>query len=194
MKSVMTRISNLFVLLIIVSLSFCSLRGFAAPPTAANTIEFPEIKIRDQFRIEHTTESLFPGKKSSLPLVVIASDQRQTEKYIHNWVNLLQEALGDRIQYVGLANLRGLPFFVSKNSIRSSLKKKFPNIPILCDWKGKGFQQLACIRGQQNVQVYSIDRKLAGSITGKADEESLKKVIALIERASKTAELKTENK
>ncbi|MBU1105583.1 MAG: hypothetical protein KKB51_02860 [Candidatus Riflebacteria bacterium] len=92
--------------------------------------------------------------------------------------------MGDRVQYVGVANLRGLPFFVSKNSVRSSLKKKMPYVLVLCDWKGDGFKQFACVRRQMNVQVYSTARTLVGSVTGTPFDERAKAVTALVDLAS----------
>lgn len=187
----MTRISSWFIFFIVVSMSFCSAKISAVSPVSQANPMFPEIKIRDQFRIEHTTQSLFSGKSPIRPLVLIASDQRQTEKYIQTWTTLLKETLGERVHFVGLANLRGLPFFVSKNSIRSSLKKRLPNVPVLCDWNGSGFKELACVRGEQNVHVYSSDRKLVGSITGKASAETAKAVAELVERASTIYRIET---
>lgn len=145
----------------------CSLQGF------------PEVRMEDQFRGPHTSESLFDGKL----LVLIGGDQRRTDGHIQAWAERLTQVCANRARIVGLANLRGLPFFVSKNSVRSSLKKKLPVVPVLCDWSGAGFKQFGFIRGQVNLHVYSPDRQLVGSFTGSLTEERAKNVVAVIERA-----------
>ena len=155
-----------------------------AAPIASSTQGFPDIQLEDQFRTAHTPDSLFSGVNSALPLVLIAGDQRRTDENIRVWVNLLKGSLGNRVQDVGLTNLRGLPFFVSKNSVRSSLKKKLPDVAVLCDWNGEGFKQFACVRKQMNIHVYSAARKLIGSFTGTPVDERVKAVAALVEVAS----------
>lgn len=184
----MTRCAGWFLLVIVVCGSFLAREGLAAAPVASLTVGFPEIRLEDQFRTAHSSDSLFADANSGRPLVIIAGDQRRTDENIRAWVNLLKGALGDRVRCVGLANLRGLPFFVSKNSVRSSLKKKMPDVLVLCDWNGDGFKQFACVRRQMNVQVYSMARALVGSVTGAPDDERVKAVVALVELASATAD------
>lgn len=161
--------------------SFLGVGVFAAVPVASSTAGFPDIRLEDQFRTSHDPDSLFAEANSGRPLVVVAGDQRRTDENIRAWVNLLKGLLGDRVRFIGVANLRGLPFFVSKNSVRSSLKKKLPDVPVLCDWKGDGFKQFAFVRGQMNVQVYSSSRALVGSVTGSADNERARAVAALLD-------------
>ncbi len=67
--------------------------------------------------------------------------------------------------------------------MRSSLKKKLSDVPVLCDWNGAGFKKFAFVRSQTNVQVYSRTRSLMGSVTGKPDDERAKAVISLVELA-----------
>lgn len=181
MELKMTRYAGWFLLWIFVCVSFFGGEALAAAPVASATAEFPDIRLEDQFRSAHSPDSLFNEASTGRPLVIIAGDQRRSDENIRAWVNLLKGTLGDRVRFIGLANLRGLPFFVSKNSVRSSLKKKLPDVLVLCDWKGDGFKQFAFVRGQMNVRVYSRSRALVGSITGTADVERAKAVVALID-------------
>lgn len=186
----MPQTQSRFWLILLICSVFWSGAAFAATPPAIK--DFPDIKVRDQFKIEHSVDSLFSLQNSTGPLVLIAGDQRRSDRDIQDWVNLLKESLGNRVQYIGLANLRGLPFFVSKNSVRSSLKKRMPDVPVLCDWKGEAFKQFAFVSRQQNVHVYSIERKLIGSVTGKASAETAKAVAELVERASAVSRMQNQ--
>jgi hypothetical protein len=140
---------------------------------------FPEVRLEDQFRGAHTPETLFEGKL----LVLIGGDQRRTDGHIRAWAERLAQVCANGARIVGLTNLRGLPFFVSKNSVRSSLKKNLPGVPVLTDWSGTGYKQFGFIRGQVNLHVYSPDRQLVASFTGTLTEELAQNVVAVIERA-----------
>ena len=183
MKKIINIFTRRFVLLLFVCGVFCGSEVCAAGSVASASTMFPDLQMEDQFRVAHTNDSFFSGPGSDRPLVLIAGDQRRTDDNIRAWVNLLKGPLGDRVRYVGMANLRGLPFFVSKNSVRSSLKKKLPDVQVLCDWNGDGFKKFAFVRRQTNVQVYSRTRALVGSVTGKPDDQTASAVISLVERA-----------
>ncbi len=173
-----------FRLIVVVCACFWADASSAAAQVGSASLLFPEIKLEDQFRTAHTPDSLFALASSGQALVLIGGDQRRTDDQIRNWANRLKTALGERVRCVGLANLRGLPFFVSKNSVRSSLKKKLSDVLVLCDWNGAGFKQFALVRRQVNVLVYSRTRTLVGTVTGNPDEERVKAVTALVERAA----------
>ncbi len=182
MKKIRDRLTGWFVFFLFVIGGLCGSEVCAAGPVASASIMFPDMQMEDQFRFAHTHESLF-SSESARPIVLIAGDQRRTDDNIRAWVNLLKVSLGDRVSYLGMANLRGLPFFVSKNSVRSLLKKKLPEVQVLCDWNGDGFKKFAFVRRQTNVQVYSRARALVGSVTGKPDDQTASAVISLVELA-----------
>lgn len=180
----MTRRACWLLVAIVACWSVATGGAWAAAPDKPATVGFPQIQLEDQFRTAQTPDTLFGAGDAARPLVVIAGDQRRTDEHIRAWANALTVAVGARVRCVGVANLRGLPFFVSKNAIRSSLKKKLADVLVLCDWNGAGFKQLACNRGQVNVQVYAQTRTLVGSVTGTADSARVKEVVALVERAA----------
>ncbi len=184
MTNMKNRFTGWFVCVLLVCGSLCGSAVLAADPvsSASAALMFPDMQMEDQFRVPHTHDSLF-SSESARPLILIAGDQRRTDDNIRAWVDLLKGSLGDRVGYIGMANLRGLPFFVSKNSVRSSLKKKLPDVPVLCDWNGDGFKKFAFVRRQTNVYIYSRTRSLVGSVTGKPDDENAKAVISLVELA-----------
>lgn len=183
MKKIRDRLTGWFVFFLFVIGGLCGSEVCAAGPVASASVMFPDMQMEDQFRVAHTHDSLFSGAGSDRPLLLIAGDQRRTDDNIRAWVNLLKGPLGDRVRYFGMANLRGLPFFVSKNSVRSSLKKKLPEVQVLCDWNGDGFKKFAFVRRQTNVQIYSRTRALVGSVTGKPDDQTASAVISLVELA-----------
>ncbi len=109
----MKRFSGCILLFIVFCGVLSCIEGWAAGAVASASTMFPDMQMEDQFRVPHTHDSLF-SSESARPLVLIAGDQRRTDENIRAWANLLKGSLGDRVTYVGMANLRGLPFLCRK--------------------------------------------------------------------------------
>ena len=137
--------------------------------------------LEDQFMKRHTWQSLFSGKT----LIIIGGDQRKTAEYSKAWKARLDPVLGQRVRIIGLANLDGVPFFVSNNSIRESLRESVPALPVLCDWDGKAFEALGMTPGTITVMVYGKTGTLAGRITGLVSATGVARVKALVDTAEK---------
>lgn len=102
-------------------------------PLAAQEPALIEFDLKDQFDREYSHES-WQGKI----LIVIGSD-REGSQYNERWGEAIHKALADSpgfsyVQFVGVADLRGVPFF-----LKSFVKGKFPENRskwLLMDWKG----------------------------------------------------------
>ncbi len=137
--------------------------------------------LEDQFLKKHTWQSLFSGKT----LIIIGGDQRKTAEYSKAWKAGLDPVLGQRVRIIGLANLDGVPFFVSNNSIRESLRESVPALPVLCDWDGKAFEALGMTPDTITVLVFRKNGTLAGRVTGLVTAAGVTRVQALVETAEK---------
>lgn len=102
-------------------------------PLAAQESTLIEFKLKDQFDREYSSES-WQGNI----LIVIGSD-REGSQYNERWGEAIHKALADspgfsHVQFVGVADLRGVPFF-----LKGFVKGKFPEDRskwLLMDWKG----------------------------------------------------------
>lgn len=131
------------------------------------------VVLEDQYRRKRRI--VFRAK----PVILLAGDTRKTARWIKQWAMALRGKLGDRARIYGLADLDGVPFFVSNNSIRNNLKKTCPRTTILCDWDGKVFKRLGFQEGY-TVRVYSGKGRILGEVRGEYSAASLVRVLRLI--------------
>ena len=86
---------------------------------------------------------------------------------------------GTRI--IGLSNLKRLPFFVPKGVVTKGLAEQLPNIPVLCDWKGRVYADLGFPAGAViSVGVFGPLATRLGIVTGEHAESRLSEVVALL--------------
>jgi len=135
----------------------------------------------DQFQKKHTWQSLFNGKI----LIIIGGDQRKTAEYSKAWKAQLDPVVGQKARIIGLANLDGVPFFVSNNSIRENLRESVPGLPVLCDWDGKAFEALGMTPDTITVLVFRKNGTLAGRVTGLVTTAGVTGVQALVDASEK---------
>ena len=126
------------------------LLGWAvAPAQERRLIEF---RIEDQFGREYRRDA-FAGRAS----VWIGSD-REGSAFNNQWGAALYGALKDeadagRVRFVGVADLRGVPFF-----LKGFVRGKFPQDEkrrILMDWKGVFAEGYALKEKHSNILVFS---------------------------------------
>ena len=107
--------------------------GVAVPASAAD-----DFALDDQLGRTHTRASVFAGEQT----VIVAGAQRKTPDAMSAWVDALRPRLPEGSRLYGLSNLKKLPFFVPKGSVKRTLAEKLPATPVLLDWKGKIYPRL----------------------------------------------------
>lgn len=146
-----------------------------AMPVSAAT----DFALDDQFGRKHTRASLFAGR----PVVIVAGAQRKTPDAMSAWVSALRPRLPEGGLLVGLSNLKKLPFFVPKGSVKRTLADKLPATPVLLDWKGKVYPSLGFPDGATAaVAVFDGTGKRVGLVTGEVDEARALEVLELLSR------------
>jgi hypothetical protein len=146
---------------------------------AAAAVASGDFSLDDQFERPHRSADLFKDG----PVVIIAGAQRKTPDAMQAWDRALRAGAPEGTRLFGLSNLKKLPFFVPKGSVRRNLAEMLPKTPVLMDWKGKvypslGFPTDAVI----SVGVFSASGKRLGLVTGEQDASRLQEVIGLISR------------
>jgi len=129
---------------------------------AITTVTLTGFPIEDQYRVTYSFASLFKGA----PVIILAGNKKKTARYIKRWVNVLRKKYGRRIAIYGLADLDGIPFFVSNNSIRKRLKKTCPELSILCDWDGKLYKKMKFPKKRYSMRIYDKNKKLVTVVFG----------------------------
>lgn len=110
--------------------------GVPVADASADEVESSLIRfeIKDQFDQVHTNE-MYIGR-----VLVIVGGDRDGSLHSRHWMKAIRDTLGEtynpaRLEVVGVAHLKGVPFF-----IKGLVKGKMPKEPenwLLLDWKGR---------------------------------------------------------
>ena len=129
----------------------------AAPALAEGTKQrtLIEFEIEDQFREKHTHRE-FIGKA----LIVVGSNKGGKD-YNEPWAETLRDSLdasGHDVSFLGLADVRGVPFF-----LKGMIRGKFPKSRdrwALADWKGEFAKAYCFEKDHCNVLVFDPEGNL----------------------------------
>jgi hypothetical protein len=133
----------------------------------------------DQFGRTHRQADVFGDG----PVVILAGAQRKAPGAMQAWERALRAGVPEGTRIIGLSNLKRLPFFVPKGVVTKGLAGQLPNVPILCDWKGRVYSDLGFQAGAViSVGVFSASGERLGLVAGEQSESRLTEVVALLSR------------
>ena len=113
-----------------------------------------EFELRDQFKLEYSNQSWNDS------IVIFLGSNKAGNVYNHIWAKAIEDSTSvifpeSAIKQIGIANLRGLPFF-----LKGFIRGKFPkdkNVRILMDWRGSFSKAYNFEANQCNILIF--DRK-----------------------------------
>jgi len=137
---------------------------------AAGSMRCPEFNLQDQAGVSHSVR--FPRNR---PLFIVAATRSGTGK-IASWVKPVMDVFGDRVEILGLADVRNVPS-VFHGAIRMMIKDG-TQWPVLMDWNAKVVPNLCS--PDFSIEVFVIDEKgnVRLCLAGAPSSEDLPKVIA----------------
>ncbi len=152
-----------------------------APAIRAETALI-DFEIEDQFKVKHDRTG-FLGK----PFYLLGSD-REGKVYNREWGPAIRDGMkargiDEQIEELGLADLRGVPFFL-KGFVRGKFPKEDVG-PILMDWKGRFPKAYDFMPGDCNILVFGARGELLLRHHGKEpDAAGLVRVLDAIQAAA----------
>jgi hypothetical protein len=133
----------------------------------------------DQFGRTHRQGEIFGDG----PVVILAGAQRKAPDAMQVWERTLRTRVPEGTRIIGLSNLERLPFFVPKGVVTKGLAQQLPNVPVLCDWKGRVYSDLGFPAGVViSIGVFDDAGQRLGLVTGEHTETRLAEVVALLSR------------
>ncbi len=131
--------------------------------TVAAPAELIDFKVEDQFKKIHTRDEV-RGK-----LFIIVGADRKGSEFTGAWSDAIMSGIRrlgvqDRVVAVGLADLRGLPFFL-KGMIRGKFAEKSKGWSIM-DWKGVFPKAYGFENDRANILVFGPDGGLLHRTSG----------------------------
>jgi hypothetical protein len=149
--------------------------------TVAAPAELIDFKVEDQFKKIHTRDEV-RGK-----LFIIVGADRKGSEFTGAWSDAIMSGIRrlgvqDRVVAVGLADLRGLPFFL-KGMIRGKFAEKSKGWSIM-DWKGVFPRAYGFENNRANILVFGPDGTLLHRTSGQeVDPEEIRILVEKIETA-----------
>lgn len=140
--------------------------------------DIPVFSLKDQFDnpVDHTT------LETSGFTVIIAGATRDTGDQIQAWYESIKEESGASLNILGLANLKKVPFFISKNSVRKSLRETCPEVRVILDWKGKAYPSFGFEKDGIFIHIYGPEGNLLSRYAGKHSPQALKEFLERLEK------------
>jgi predicted transcriptional regulator len=154
---------------------FLVLSGQQAP--VAPGFRAPDFCLQDQQGRDFTLSS-----QRGRILVLLAGDRAGSEQN-RAWGSAIAKRYGQAITIIGIADTRGVPFFL-KDRVRKSFDKE--PVRMLLDWEGTAFDTYAFLPGTANIVVIDGNGVIrcihAGGLNGHAEERIMQEIAGMVSR------------
>lgn len=134
--------------------------------------KMPVFDLSDQYDRPYRPEQ--PGKT----IVLLASDRDGETETVH-WRMKINERYHGSVSFIGVADVRGVPFFM-KRAVKDNFKKY--RAPVLLDWKGELFTAFGLVPGLPNIVVVDKEGILHYLYAGPATEDACSALFSEIDR------------
>ncbi len=142
-------------------------------------------RLDDQLEHHHEARTLFSKGR---PVIFLGGAGRKTKEAMKKWLGPLRKKFGAHARIVGYVDLRGVPFFVPNALVRRGLRKAFPKLVVLCDYKGKAVKSLGFLpKTLIRVRVFDGQGHLRGGVVGPFSVARLTRLEVLVKGASRSA-------
>jgi len=152
----------------------------------------PEFTLKDADDKEYSLELLLDKEKGSAKVIILIMGDRKARKQGDEWAIELDKIYGkkEEVAILMVADLRGLPFFVTEGMVKWGVKREKLPVPILLDWGGKVNQSYKTQKGKPDLFIVDSDGKISYHQVGKYSDKLIKEVRAKVEDSLKEKEVK----
>lgn len=135
-------------------------------------------ELRDQFKVEYT-ENSWPNS-----VLIFLGSNKAGNVYNHIWAKAIEDSTSvifpeSEIKQIGIANLRGLPFF-----LKGFIRGKFPkdkNVRILMDWGGSFSKAYNFEANQCNILIFDGKKNLVyQSLVTDLEDAKLNEILGIL--------------
>lgn len=156
--------------------------------------EAPKFLLKDADDKEFSLDQILRKEKEPIKLLILIIGDRSTRESGNKWAaefHKLYEKNKD-IVILMIADLRGLPFFVTEGIVKWGVKREKTPVTILLDWDGKVNQLYRTERGKSNIVIVNDKGLISLYYKGNYSEEAFKKVMAKIQEIISEKDQKTD--
>lgn len=154
----------------------------------------PKFLLKDADDKEFSLDQILRKEKEPIKVLILIIGDRSTRESGNKWAaefHKLYEKNKD-IVILMIADLRGLPFFVTEGIVKWGVKHEKTPVTILLDWDGKVNQLYRTERGKSNIVIVNDKGLISLYYKGNYSEEAFKKVTAKIQEIISEKDQKTD--
>jgi hypothetical protein len=144
----------------------------------------PKFTLKDADDKEYSLEKMLEkDEKFGEKIVMLMMGDQKVRKQANKWATEFHKLYGENknIVMIMIADLRGLPFFVTEGMVKWGTKRENLPIPIILDWEGKISQKYQTERGKPNLRIVDNHGKIAYIKTGEYSEKLVKEIHAKVQ-------------
>jgi predicted transcriptional regulator len=154
--------------------AFCLLA--AETTSGAETLinaKAPTFSLLDQY------DQPFDVRQAEGKTIILLASDGEGSKQNREWIDAINGRYGDRVVIVGIADTRGVPFFV-KSAVKSKFKES--PAPVLFDWNGVVFTSYVLASNVSNIVLIDKSGVVQYMFSGEATAAACEKLFHEIDK------------
>ncbi len=154
----------------------------------------PKFVLKDADDKEYSLDQILKKEKEPIKVLILIIGDRSTRESGNKWVEELHKLYEKNkdIAILMIADLRGLPFFVTESIVKWGVKQEKTPATILLDWDGKVNQLYKTEKGKSNIVIVNNKGLISLYYKENYSDEVFKKVITKIQELINEQEQKTD--
>ena len=150
----------------------------------------PEFALKDADDKEYGLKLLLGEDKDKAKVIILIMGNRKVRKQNDKWAIELDKVYGKKkeVTILMIADLRGLPFFVTEGMVKWGVKRGKIPVPILLDWGGKVSKLYKTQKGKPDLFVIDSEGKISHHQVGICSKRSIKRIRATVQDSLKRKE------
>ncbi|MDQ1316704.1 MAG: Redoxin protein [Candidatus Poribacteria bacterium] len=136
----------------------------------------PKFVLKDADNKEYSLDKIISKDKGDVQVLILLIGDQTTRKSGNKWAKELDKLYKGKkeISIFMIADLRGLPFYVTESMVKWGTKREKLPVPILLDWNGKINELYKTRKGEPNLYVIDREYKIRYYNFGQFTLENLK--------------------
>ena len=135
----------------------------------------PKFTLKNPDDNEYNLDNIIGKGKTSTQVLILIIGNRHTRENGNKWLKELDKLYHEQnnVEIFMVADLRGLPFFVTESLIKWGTKRERLPRPVLLDWEGKVNDLYKTEQGKSNLFVIDNTGKIRYIFVGKFNKDEL---------------------
>jgi predicted transcriptional regulator len=143
----------------------------------------PKFALKDPDDNVYSLDSIIGKSKTSAQALILIIGNRHTRENGNKWLKELDKLYHEQnnVEIFMVADLRGMPFFVTETLVKWGIKRERLPRPVLLDWEGKVNDLYKTDPGKSNMFLIDNTGKIKYIFVGKFNKDELETLNAKIQ-------------